>query len=124
MAAVQAITSDTESDNRSSDFREYVSTGPNFEFETVQIANENSPTEFINAVSFEQISGGVEPFQGYIDMTADLPGIHPVSTSVNATYQLIRFISENSLSPKSEQPAADSPDVGYREGSFIQLCSV
>ncbi len=104
--------------------QQYVSTGP---IQTLEVlpAFDKSPTsaEFINAVSLEQFSGGVEPYQGYLGITADLPGIEPVYNSVNATYQLIRFISERQPSPK-EEPPANSPDVGCYGGPFMQLCSV
>ena len=103
---------------------QYVSTGPVQDLGIVGVAHKTSPpSEFINAVSLEQLSGGVEPFQGYLGMTADLPGLQSVSKSVNATYHLIRFISEKPPVEKSEEPA-DSPDVGCYDGAFLQLCSV
>jgi len=83
----------------------------------------SSPSEFIHAVSFEQLSGGVEPFQDYIDMTADLPGIRPVSNSVNATFQLIKCMSEQPQIEQDEQPK-DAPDLGCHGSSCMQLCCV
>lgn len=49
------------------------------------------PSEFIGAVNFEELSGTVEPYQEYIGMTADLPGIRPVSTTI----QFIKTISNH-----------------------------
>ncbi len=105
--------------------REYVSTG--FSDQSLMFLatahKTSNPTELINAVSFEQLSGGVESFQDVIDMTADLPGIRPVTKSVNATLHLIRVISETPPASKREEPT-NSPDVGCYDGSFLQLCSV
>jgi len=53
----------------------------------------SSPTEVIGAVNFEDFSGNVEPYQEYIGMTADLPGMRPVSNSVTATIQFIKTFS-------------------------------
>lgn len=82
---------------------------------------------FINTVSLERISGGVEPYQNYIDMTADLPGIQPVSNSVNATLHIIRSISErpsgNHTRPKGKDTDS-GPDVGCHDLLAMQLCSV
>lgn len=83
----------------------------------------SSPSEFIHAVSFEQLSGGVEPFHEYIEMTADLPGIRPVSNSVNATFQLIKCMSEFPQFEQDEEPK-DAPDVGFHDSSGMQLCCV
>ena len=55
-----------------------------------------SPTRLLSAVNFQDISGNVEPYQEYIGMTADLPGIRPVSKSVNATYHLIKSLASQS----------------------------
>lgn len=60
----------------------------------VTVHKTSSPTEFIGAVNFEELSGNVEPFQEYIVMTADLPGMRPVSNSVNATIQFIKTFSK------------------------------
>jgi hypothetical protein len=85
-------------------------------------------TEFINTVSLERISGGVEPYQDYIDMTADLPGIQPVSKSVNATLHIIRSISERPASDRNIVPKRDDvqrgPDVGCHDSLAMQLCCV
>jgi len=86
-------------------------------------------TEFINAVSFEQISGRVQPFQNYLDMSADLPGIQPLSKSVNATLFLIRSMADNPsarrLAPKSKgKEPENGPDVGYHDSFAIELCCV
>ena len=78
--------------------------------------------DLINAVSLEQFNEGVEPFQDYIGMTADLPGIRTVTKSVNVTYQIFRVISEKPPVNKSDE-AASAPDVGFNR-SQMQLCSV
>lgn len=54
----------------------------------------SSPTDVMGAVSFQDLSGNVEPYQEYIGMTAELPGIQPVSKSVNATFHLIKTYSK------------------------------
>jgi len=54
----------------------------------------SSPTDVMSAVSFKGISGNVEPYQEYIGMTAELPGIQPVSKSFNATIHLIKTYSK------------------------------
>lgn len=84
----------------------------------------SSPSEFLHAVSFEQLSGGVEPFHEYIGMTADLPGIRSVSKSVNATFHLIKCVSELPGAKEKSKPGRDAPDVGYYESSCMQLCCV
>lgn len=86
--------------------------------------HETSPSlEFIHTVSFEQLSSEVGPIQDYIGMTADLPGIRPISKSVNATYEFLRVISEVPANPKGKSPS-DAPDVGFNDGLIVQLCSV
>ncbi|WP_075084672.1 hypothetical protein [Mariniblastus fucicola] len=80
-----------------------------------------SPAEFINTASLEQISGRVEPFQGYLGMTADLPGIGPVSNSFNATLQLFKSISEKQSAPKKRKND-DAPDVGWNDDAALQIC--
>ncbi len=119
--ADRAVVADMSSGD---DSQQYVSTGPIQALESIpSFGNSPNSAEFINAVSLDQFSGGVEPYQDYLGITADLPGIEPVYNSVNATFQLIRFISERHPAPKEEQPA-DSPDVGCYGGPFMQLCSV
>lgn len=82
------------------------------------------PSEFLNAVSFEQISGGVEPFQNYLNLTCDLPGIRPITNSVNATFHLIKSIAAEPSPPEEEKSPEDGPNVGFHDSSLVQLCCV
>lgn len=59
----------------------------------VRVHKMSPPSEMIGAVKFEELSGTVEPYQEYIGMTGDLPGMQPVSSSVSATIQLIKTLS-------------------------------
>lgn len=77
---------------------------PMQQFSFVTAPKASSPTEFISAVSFEEISDNVEPYQEYIGMTAGLPGIRPVSKSVNATLHLIKTFSGQPQSRKQIAP--------------------
>ena len=92
------------------------------QFTFVTMGHQSSPSELLNAVSFEQISGGVGPFREYFEMTADLPGIRPVSHSVNATYHLIRSMSQKPAI--GDDDLENGPDVGFHDPFVIELCCV
>jgi len=55
----------------------------------VTVHKTSPPSELIGAVKFQEISGTVEPYQEYIGLTTELPGMRPV----NATIQVIKTIS-------------------------------
>ena len=116
------------SDTESPIVTEYVSTGPlqlatAAPAETNAIPHMSAPSDFLNAVSFEKLSGGVEPLQDYIDITAELPGIRPVSQSFHATFHLLRFFAEQSAVPQDTKPGT-APDLGCYDGPFVQFCQV
>ena len=77
---------------------------PMQQFSFVTSHKASSPADFISAVNFEEISDNVEPYQDYIGMTAGLPGIRPVSKSVNATLHLIKTFSGQPQSGKQLAP--------------------
>jgi len=85
-------------------------------------SNTPSPNELLlNAVNFEKINDGVEPIQGYLDMTADLPGMKPVSNSVNLALHLLKHMSDKPTSVKVDA-SGSGPDVGYHGDPLARLC--
>lgn len=80
-----------------------------------------SPNELLlSAVNFEKINSGVEPLHGYLDLTADLPGMKPVSDSVNMALHLLMSISDKPDPAKVVTPGND-PDIGYHADSLATL---
>lgn len=82
------------------------------------------PTDLLNASNLLNLGGNVEPYQDYIDMTAGLPGIRPVSKSVNATLHLIKTFSSQPQQKKRPESRSDAPDLGFTGDACIELCSV
>ncbi len=58
-------------------------------------------------VSLDRIVTQIEPLNGYLNLTGDLPGIRPVRQSVHATYQLIRESMEDGPSKSNDPNEAD-----------------
>lgn len=85
------------------------------------------PTEFISAVDFSDIRREVEPIW---QITAELPGISPMTGPVNATLWFLIPASEDgadgdsSDSPDRPSEAEATPELGFRRSTAWMLCCV
>ena len=71
-------------------------------------------------VSLDQIAHQIEPLNGYLNLTGDLPGIRPVRQSVHATYQLIRESIED---PSSKSGNPEDPDAAAIQSLTFFVCA-